>query len=382
MDSIPYYWRLSGFYFFYFGSLGAMMPYWGIYLHHLGFDAKAIGELIAIIMATKIIAPNIWGWLAAHTGYHITLVRISSLLTVICFAGVLLRQDYMWLAIVMTTFSFFWNAALPQFEATTFAYLGLQAHRYTQIRLWGSIGFIITVSLFGWLLEYIPIRLLPALLLSLFIGIGLSSLWVPEKVNSVAPAYAESFYQILRRPNIIALFAICFLMQASHGPYYTFYSLYLENHGYARDLIGRLWALGVVAEVLVFLVMYRLLIRFSLSRLLIISLSLTALRWLLIGSAVNSLLILTFAQLLHAASFGIYHGVSMQLIRHYFADHHQGQAQALYSSLSFGAGGAVGSLASGYVWQMGAQFSYWGAAGVCLIAIWISWQWLEQDKVV
>ncbi len=355
------------------------MPYWGIYLHHLGFDAKVIGEFIAIIMATKIIAPNIWGWLAALTGYHVILVRISSLLAVICFAGVLWRQDYLWLIIVMTTFSFFWNAALPQFEATTFAYLGLQARRYTQIRLWGSIGFIITVALFGWLLEHISIRLLPTLLLSLFIGIGLSSLWVPEKVNSVAPTYAKSFYQVLRCPTILAFFAICFLMQVSHGPYYTFYSLYLENHGYTRDLIGQLWALGVVAEVLIFLVMHRLLIRFSLSRLLMISLSLAALRWLLIGSAVNSLLILMFAQLLHAASFGIYHGVSMQLIRHYFADYHQGQAQALYSSLSFGAGGAVGSLASGYVWQLGAPFSYYGAAGVCFIAVWISWQWLERD---
>ena len=111
MVSIPYYWRLSGFYFFYFGSVGALVPYWSLYLHHLGFDAKTIGELIAIVMATKIIAPNLWGWLAAHTGYHVTLVRISSLLAMICFAGVLLRQDYLWLVMVMVTFSFFWNAA-------------------------------------------------------------------------------------------------------------------------------------------------------------------------------------------------------------------------------------------------------------------------------
>lgn len=381
MVSIPYYWRLSGFYFFYFGSVGALVPYWSLYLHHLGFDAKTIGELIAIVMATKIIAPNLWGWLAAHTGYHVTLVRISSLLAMICFAGVLLRQDYLWLVMVMVTFSFFWNAALPQFEATTLAHLGQQAYRYSQIRLWGSIGFIITVSLLGWLLKSISIKLLPTLLLGLFSGIWLSSLWVPEKANAVVPTDTESFYQILQRPTTLALFAVCFLMQVSHGPYYTFYSLYLENHGYDRDIIGRLWALGVIAEVGLFLVMHRLLTRFSLSRLLIFSLSLAALRWLLIGSAINSLLILTLAQLLHAASFGMHHSVSMQLIRRYFADHQQSQAQALYGSLSFGAGGAIGSLISGYVWQMGAQFSYWGAAGVCIIATWIGWQWLERDKV-
>jgi len=53
------YWRLSGFYFFYFASLGALVPYWGLYLRTLGFNVVEIGELIAIIMATKIVAPNI-----------------------------------------------------------------------------------------------------------------------------------------------------------------------------------------------------------------------------------------------------------------------------------------------------------------------------------
>ncbi|NNF97645.1 MAG: MFS transporter, partial [Halobacteria archaeon] len=60
------YWRLSGFYFFYFASLGALLPYWGLYLKSQGYDITAIGDLMAIIMATKIISPNIWGWIADH----------------------------------------------------------------------------------------------------------------------------------------------------------------------------------------------------------------------------------------------------------------------------------------------------------------------------
>jgi PPP family 3-phenylpropionic acid transporter len=169
-------------------------------------------------------------------------------------------------------------------------------------------------------------------------------------------------------------------MQASHGPYYTFYSIYLEDYGYRRDLIGQLWALGVIAEVGAFLVMHRLLMRFRLRHLLIISLGLTGVRWLLIGYYVESLPILLFAQLMHAASFGMYHGVMMQSIRQIFADRHQGRAQALYSSLSFGAGGAVGSLVSGYTWESaGAQVSYLWAVLICGVAVWISWQWVGRD---
>ncbi len=377
MNGVPYYWRLSAFYLFYFGSLGALMPYWSLYLKELGFEAQAIGELIAIIMATKIIAPNIWGWIADRTGRHITLVRMSSLLTVFCFLGVFLGESYLWLAIVLGLFSFFWNAALPQFEATTFAHLGSQAHRYSHIRLWGSIGFIITVVLLGWLFQFISILWLPSLLISLFCGIGLSSFLVSEKTTLPSTVSDESFYQIIKQPSVIALFLICFLMQTSHGPYYTFYSIYLEDYGYTRDLIGQLWALGVIAEISVFLVMHRLLMHFSLKFLLIISLSVTGVRWLLIGYSVESLPLLVFAQLMHAASFGMYHGVIMQLIRQTFSDRHQGKAQALYSSLSFGAGGALGSLISGYTWgNVGASLSYLWAALICGVAVWISWQWI------
>ncbi len=379
MSAVPYYWRLSAFYFFYFGSLGALMPYWGIYLKALGFDAQAIGELIAIILATKIIAPNIWGWIADHTGRHIALVRLSSLLTVLCFLGVFVGHSYLWLALVFCLFSFFWNAALPQFEATTLAHLGKQAHRYSHIRLWGSIGFIITVTLFGWLFEYINVILLPTLLISLFTSIWLTSLLVPEKASTQLVVTTESFFQVIKRPSVIALFFVCFLMQTSFGPYYTFYSIYLEESGYSRNVIGQLWALGVIAEICVFLVMHRLLMRFSLKKLLIISFAVTGVRWLLIGYYVESLLILFLAQLMHAISFGMYHGVVMQSIRQTFADSHQGQAQGLYSSLSFGAGGALGSLVSGYTWEnAGAQLSYLWAALICGIAVWISWQWVGE----
>ncbi len=383
MSTVPYYWRLSAFYLFYFGSLGALMPYISLYLKALGFEAQAIGELIAIIMGTKIIAPNILGWVADKTGRHIALVRVTSFLTVFCFLGLFLGGGYFWLALIFGAFSFFWNASLPQFEAVTIAHLGEQVHYYSQIRLWGSIGFIFMVTLLGWLFNnFISITFLPILLISLFSGIWLSSLFVPEKQIELLAVSSESFFQIIKRPSVIVLFLISFLIQASHGPYYTFYSIYLEDYGYKRNLIGQLWALGVIAEVAVFLVMYRLLKCFKLKYLLMISLVLTSIRWLLIGCYVGDLPILLFAQLLHAASFGMYHGVAMHFISQTFAHCHQGKAQALYSAVSFGAGGVAGSLLSGYTWEIfGAMFSYAWAAWFCVVALWISWRWFQFNQV-
>ncbi len=364
------YWRLSGFYLFYFATLGALVPYWGLYLKSLGFSVSQIGELVAILMATKIVAPNVWGWIADHTGARMQIVRIASLLAAVTFAGVFVSNNYWWLALVMTVYSFFWNASLPQFEATTMNHLGINTHHYSGIRLWGSVGFIIAVAALGPVLGAYGTALLPWVLLVLFGGIWLSSLMVPESAAGHLPLGQEHLFDVLKRPVVFSLLLVSFLVQVSHGPYYVFFSIYLENQGYSTALIGQLWALGVLAEIGVFLLMPVLLPRFGTRALLLVAVILTTLRWLLVAGFADNIAIIAFSQLLHAASFGLYHIVVIFLIHRLFTGVHQGRGQALYSSLSFGAGGAIGSLASGYLWSgIGPQAMYLAAAGVALCAV-------------
>jgi len=368
------YWRLSSFYFFYFATLGALVPYWGLYLKDLGFSEVRIGELIATIMATKIIAPNIWGWIADHTGKRMRIIRIASLLAVLAFVGVFISSSYWWLVLVMSAFSFFWNATLPQFEATTLNYLGSDTQRYSSIRLWGSIGFIAAVAGLGVVFDYVRISLLPVFLLVLFTTIWVSSLFVPDQNSHHDQLEHVPLWTLLRRREVLSLIVAAFFLQASHGPYYSFYSLYLEAYGYSRLLIGQLWALGVIAEIVVFMLMVRLLPRFGARKLFLAALLLTSLRWLIIAAFVDNLSVLLFAQLLHAASFGIVHAVAIHLIHIYFKGRHQGKGQALYSSLSFGAGGAAGSLLGGWLWAVsGPQSMFVTAAGISLLAWAVAW---------
>ncbi|MBL1261903.1 MAG: MFS transporter [Thiotrichaceae bacterium] len=369
------YWRLSGFYFFYFAALGALLPYWGLYLQSLGFGAREIGELIAILMATKIVAPNIWGWIADHTGRRMMIVRLGSLLSVIAFGGIFLGISYWWMACVICLFSFFWNATLPQFEATTMSHLGGNIHRYSNVRLWGSVGFIVAVVVVGPLLEARGVDLLPLVLVMLFVAIWFSSLAVPERAAGHLPLDHEPLINVLRQPIVVALLVICFLVQMGHGPYYTFFTIYLGDIGYSSRTIGLLWALGVVAEIGAFLVMHRLFPRFGVRRLLLVALALTTLRWLLVAWWAESLAVMLFAQLLHAFSFGVFHAVAISLIHQYFVGRHQGKGQALYSSVSFGAGGAIGSLYSGYTWEgLGPSWTFLFAAAVSFLAFCIAWK--------
>jgi PPP family 3-phenylpropionic acid transporter len=373
------YWRLSSFYFFYFAALGALVPYWGLYLKSLGFDAVAIGTLMAIPMATKFAAPYLWGWLGDHLGHRMLIVRVGSLLTAVTFVAVFWVREFWPLALAMVLFSFFWNAVLPQFEVVAFNYLGSEVPKYARLRMWGSIGFILTVGLLGIAVDASgPAAVLPVLLL-IYAGIWAASLTVREPETEPHPSGQSSVWKIVRRPAIAAFFAACFLMQVSHGPYYTFFSIYLEGHGYSKTLIGQLWALGVIAEVFVFMQMHHLLNRFGPRAVLLATFAIAAVRWLLIGGFPDDLAVLVVAQVLHAATFGAFHAAAIHLVYHAFRGRHQGRGQALYSSLSFGAGGAVGSLWSGVVWEpLGPMLTFTVATVVALASLAIGWRWVGR----
>lgn len=321
---------------------------------------------MAVMMATKILSPNLWGWLADHTGKRMAIVRLGSLLAVLCFAGVFLSQDYPWLIVVMFLFSFFWNAALPQFEVVTLIHLGDQHHRYSSIRLWGSVGFIAAVGGVSVLLDQLGMELLPVVLISLFLAIWLSSLWISDKQERPSLAEKQPWKRLLAQKGLVPLFVACFLMQVGHGAYYSFYTLYMEAQGYSHFIIGQLWIWGVVAEVGVFVIMHRLLPRFSVEQLFGFSLATAAVRWLLIALFPQFLWLMLVSQIMHAVTFGIYHATAIALIHKYFPSSHGGQGQALYSSISFGAGGAIGAIFSGMLWEP------WGGSNVFLLASAIS----------
>ena len=358
MPSFPY-WRLSSFYFFYFAFVGAFSPYWSLYLKSLNFSAPEIGVLMSLLLVTRIFAPTLWGWLADTSGKRLSIVRVAAVLSFASYLGVFFGESFWWLFAVMALLSFFWSASLPLVEATTLSHLGDSTARYGRVRLWGSIGFIIAVIGIGYILDAAEVRVLLWVVLGLMAGIVIFSRHIPEAESVAHHTDRYPARQILKQPEVAALFAGCFLMAAAHGPYYTFYSLYLVAHDYSKGAIGWLWALGVVCEIAVFIGMPRIMQRFSLPQILSASFLLAVIRFLLIGWLVDSIAAILFAQMLHAATFGSYHAAAVAAIHHFFRGRHQAKGQALYTSLTFGAGGTFGALMSGYSWDiLGASLTF------------------------
>ncbi len=383
IDSHPsYYWRIAGFYFFYFAFVGMFAPYWSLYLKSIEFDLVQIGILMSVQPVMRMVSPTLWGWLADRLGNRRLVVQIAAFGSAVCYLGVFFTKDYYGLLMVLALMSFFWSASMPLVEATTLTYLGKNTARYGRLRSWGSLGFIVAVLGLGFAFDYIAISWILWFGLAIQIGILVFSRQIPATEVVAHHTDNHSIMRIVRQPQVLALFGACFLMAVAHGPYYTFFSLYLVEHGYAKSVVGALWTLGVVCEIGVFFAMPWLMRRYSLPQILMVSLALATVRFLLIGWQVDTLWLLLLAQMLHAATFGAFHAAAVALVHHYFRGRHQSKGQALFGSVTYGAGGMLGGLLSGPVWlHWGPGVMYSFSAGAALLGLGLMWWKLRRVEL-
>ncbi len=382
MQLLPY-WRLAGYYFFYFAFIGAFSPYFGLYLQSLSFSAWDIGLLMSQMQLMRMFGPYLWGWLADRFGHRMAIIRLAGCVGLAGIAAFFWLQHLPAMLVAMAVLAFFWSAALPLVETLTFDHLREERGRYSRIRLWGSIGFILAVMGTGALLDFAPPVGVLWVCTGILLGMALVTLVLPEAPSLTPPRDALPIGEIMRRPQVRALLLACFAMSAAHGAFYVFFSIHLAGHAYSKTEVGALWSLGVVAEIVIFMFMARLVRRFSLRQILLASFAAAVLRFLLMGWGVESLLVMLFVQLLHGLTFGAYHASAIAAVNQWFAGRAQGRGQALYSSISFGAGGLLGALISGRTWDdWGAGWTFSLGSAFALLGFLLVWRWVRGDPAV
>ena len=364
--------KLSGFYFLYYVAVGAFVPYWPLYLHSLGYTPVQIGTALASTALARVVVPVGWGWIMDRSGRRTPWITGGLIISAILFGLVPLSPNFGVLLALHVAYAAFWNVALPAFDVVTLNHLARTGQDYARIRLWGSVGFVLSVAALGPILDYTGVWPVPWVVVAGMLGMAWLAVYVPEAADHRPhDAALGGFVDRARKPAVIALLATCFLSQLSFAPYYGFFSIYLESHAYTRTVIGGLWALGVVAEVIVFLYTGRIIRRFGARPVLVATLLCTALRWLMLALLVDAPTLLVISQLLHFMSFAVYHAVTVHFIHELFPGRMQGRGQALLAAVSFGLGGSVGALMSGAAWDgVGSQAVYLAATAAAMLGTW------------
>ena len=372
------------FFFAYYGYVGVFSPFASLFFAQRGMSATQIGVLMSLMQVMRIFGPNLWGWIADHLHARVSVLRLTASAATLLFAGMFFASSFWTFFWVMALVNLFTGAQGPLSEALMLTEMRGDLTHYGKLRLWGSVGFIVAVTIAGELLDRFGVGLMPTIAIALLGMLVVVSLRLHESEPTQVTQLQVSLRSILRQREVIAFFISTCLLVAAHASLYVFYSLYLEQHGYSKTLIGLMWSIGVVAEIGFFYFQAPIFRRFGVRLLMMSSLLLAVVRFLMIGLCAESLIGLVIAQVLHAASFAAHHSSSVAMMQRWFSGRLQARGQALYTSISYGIGGSVSGLLLSLIWDnYGAQSVYFVAAIMCaaaMIAAALSLRWQTFSK--
>lgn len=371
------------FFFAYYGYVGIFSPYASLFFEERGLSAAQIGVLMSLLQVMRIFGPNVWGWVADYRSQRVAVLRVTSLAAVMSFCGMFFGQTFAYFFAVMVIVNLFTSAQGPLSEALMLSAMRGDLTHYGRLRLWGSVGFIVSVMAAGQLLDWYSVELMPWLALIMLAMVSLVTFRMREEVPIVHRSDSPSVMSVLRKREVWSFFTSTFLMVAAHASLYVYYSLYLSQIGYSKTVIGLMWSLGVIAEIIFFFYQEPLFKRFGVKNLMFISLAIGVIRFLMIAFGAQSLVLLLLAQVLHAATFGVHHSSSVATLQRWFSGPLQARGQALFISISYGLGGTLGGLLLSACWDtFGAQLVYVIAAlmsGCGLLAAVLSYRWQILD---
>ncbi|TSE31659.1 MFS transporter [Tepidimonas charontis] len=338
----------------YFAHIGFFNPYLPLWLQSLGYGLWAIGMLTALQSATRVFAPYLWGWLSDRSGDPVRWLRRCAGVALVVSLGLWGAPQPWWLPLVLSLLFTHTSAMMPLSE-TALAHAvsasgGFDAQRYGRVRLWGSLGFLLTVVLAGAWFERHGLGSFPfwanATLVLVLLAAWAMPRWrdAPHASASVVPLRS-----VLRRPLVAWFFVALFLHVLAHVFIYIFFSLYLDALGYGKRVIGALWAAGVAVEVLWFFTQGRFVDRLSLPGWLALAAALASVRLAATAWAAQWLAVLVAAQLLHALTFAAHHTACISFISRHFAGPLRARGQAMYSLIGYGLSGVVAGALGGWV---------------------------------
>jgi PPP family 3-phenylpropionic acid transporter len=367
--------RLGALSLAYFAAIGLFSPYAPLWFQSLGFSTLVIGSIASLQSWTRVFAPYAWSWFGDHGGRRVELIRLAAAGALLAALGLLGVRAAVPVAVV-TALLFAANGGVVPLSEATLAHLlntgdGIDSARYGRVRMWGSVGFIAAVTLFGALLEWVGIGAFPAFVAAMNALLLWAALRLPAtRAEAVHADAAPPVLPLLRRPEVAWFFASVFFTVLAHTSLYAFFSLYLVSLGYGKAAVGALWAISVAAEIVFFWTQGRWLPGLAPQRWLQIVAAVTVLRFVATAGGGALAPVLVLAQLSHAVSFAAHHSACISMVSRWFPGRLRGRGQALYTTLGYGLSGLLGGVGGGWlISHLGFAAVFWAAA-LCAGAGW------------
>jgi len=348
-------WAVGTQYFLYFGVLGVFLPYFNLYCYHLGFSGAQIGVVSATRSITMVAFSLIWSVLADRYSVRRPIYILCTFISTLLWSLYFTTTAFWPMLLITMVYGIFHAPIISFLEAFTMDVLGHEKQGYGRIRVWGSISFILVVVVLGRVLDLLSIDLILVLIFAGSILLSLMTFSVP-RLTAVRQTFGQRDLRSFLQLPVIVFLGCSFLMLVSHGTYYGFFSIHLENLGYSKTFIGIAWALASTSEILVMVTSKRLFDRFSLEKVLIFSFVVAVLRWLMLYFVSSAPLIL-LSQCLHAVTYGTFHMASILYIDRLSPARLKTFGQAINNAVQYGLGLMIGFFLNGFLYHALGSFN-------------------------
>lgn len=337
---------LGSHYFVYFGTLGIFLPYFNLFCHHLGFSGMEIGVLSTVKTAGVVVFPVLWAMAADKLNARKSILLFCSLASALVWSLLFFSREFIPILMILAVHSIFFSPIISFVEAFAMDILGAEKKKYGASRAWGSVAFILMAVGLGRILSDTSTTLIIPLILAggclqFLLGLGMPK--GEKKMRKSPSGFGLSTFFSL---NTSLFLLAAFLMLVSHGAYYGFFSIYLDDMGLSTGFTGMAWGLASLAEIGVMAGSDRIFRHFKIRSVLVFSFGAAMLRWWILFVTSSSMVIL-FSQLLHAFTYGAFHVASILAIERLSPQGGKTIGQAVNNAVTYGAGMVVGFFFSG-----------------------------------
>jgi len=355
--------RLALFYGTLFGLIGTHLPFFPVWLKAVGINSSWIGIINAVPSVTRFtILPLVTGLAEKRQSLRAALI-VTAFVTALGFSLIGTRHEPLLVFIAYAATACLWTPMVPLTDAYALRGVARFGLNYGPLRLWGSAAFVVGALACGLLVDFIAARHLIWVIAAVG-GLGaLASLGLQRLDNPRTAAATQSHEgALLRDPGFLAMIVSAALIQGSHAAYYTFASISWQGAGLGGVTIAGLWAIGVVAEIVVFAVSPRFTLQPS--TLVVIGGLVGLARWLITAQE-PSVAVLSLVQLAHGFTYGLTQVGTMGLLVRRVPAHSMARGQGYFAACS-GIVSSTASILSGTIYASYGDRVYYVMAAMAL----------------
>lgn len=357
--------RLGLFYAALFAVIGINVPFWPVWLASRGLDPSEIGIVVSAGLAMKVIANPLIGHVADRSGHRRSLMIALGFGAVVAYGSFWFAHSFLALVLVAMLYFILWSPLIPLGENMTMMMDKDRDLDYGRVRLWGSLGFIAASIGAGLVLTGRDPDLIYMMVTGAIALTAISCITLPTSTPDRAETHRWTVGQVLGNRFFVAFLICASLILASHSAYFAFATLHWKALGHSELVIGLLWGIGVIAEIILFIYARRLLSRMGALGMLLTGAAAGVVRWAMMPLDMP-LAGLFFLQVLHAFTFGSAHLGAMYFISDHIEQKFSATAQGLYSSAVMGIALSLATLLSGYLYERYGALVFLAMAVMCL----------------